>query len=98
MYNMNQPKKEELSKTKETSRIECAEKCKQSAECVGFDFDTKSKDCSLSKTPWKTATGYPAGKSYMWVCEKKNGKAFTDLPGKMPSFLKISSASNFHPS
>jgi hypothetical protein len=57
-------------------RNACAKKCCENTECIGFDWDTKSMDCWLSKMTWNDV---PLNDhNYRWACQKKdvnkNGK------------------------
>ena len=72
IYNVRQPVKGEIASSKETSRVECAKICRSNPSCVGFEFDTKTKQCSLSKTSWRESR--PTSTSYKVTCEKKDGK------------------------
>ena len=65
-------KDNDIAKSKESSRMECAKKCQEHAECIGFDYKPSTTDCFLSKTSWRQYT--PTGLSNWWVCEKKDGK------------------------
>ena len=62
----------DLVKSKETSRLECAKKCHGNSECVGFEYKPKSADCFLTKTSWREFA--PTGLTDWWSCEKKEGK------------------------
>merc|ERR1712168_23346 len=48
----------------------CAKKCCENTECIGFDWDTKSMDCWLSKMTWNDV---PLNDhNYRWACQKKD--------------------------
>ena len=61
----------DIAKSKETSRMECARVCHSNAECIGFEYNPVTKDCYLSKTQWRELT--PTGLANWWTCEKKEG-------------------------
>ena len=72
----------DMAHSKEASRPHCAKKCCMTKGCIGFDFDVKSKDCWLSKTPWSKVppTGGLKTKTKM-ACQKntkvdQGGKTF----------------------
>lgn len=64
----------DMAHSKEASRPNCAKKCCMTKGCIGFDFDTVSKDCWLSKTPWSKVppTGGVLAMNKM-TCTRKNG-------------------------
>ena len=65
-------KENDVAKSKEASRMECANICHKNSECVGFEYNPTTKDCFLSKTSWREMT--PTSLSNWWACEKKDGK------------------------
>ena len=73
MWGMAQ-KDNDIAKSEETSRMECAKACNSNEECVGFDYNPTTKDCFLSKMSWRHVA--PRSLSNWWVCEKKDGKSF----------------------
>ena len=73
MWGMVQ-KDNDIDKSKEISREECAKQCEKNVDCIGFDFYPVNKDCFLSQTTWKELV--PSGLSGRWVCEKKDGIPF----------------------
>ena len=69
-------KEYDIAKSKEISPKECSNKCLDNPECIGFDFDVKTKDCFLSKTSWRKAR--PEKVSDKITCEKKEGSLKID--------------------
>ena len=54
------------------NRRECAKKCHEHAECVGFEYyPAGNRDCYLTKKSWEDVA--PANTGSRWSCEKKGG-------------------------
>ena len=71
-------KNNDIAKSKEATRSECAKICNENDDCIGFEYNPTTKDCYLTKTAWKDFT--PTGLSNWWSCEKKDGKRILNGP------------------
>merc|ERR1711962_333561 len=64
-----QQKVKSIGHSKEKTRPGCAQKCCVKKGCVGFDYNTKTKDCWLSGTPWSKVRPSQATSTRM-TCKK----------------------------
>ena len=77
------------------SRAECAKKCHENAECIGFEYyPASNRDCYLTKTPWQTVQ--PANTGSRWGCEKKGGKIWNfEIIFKILMLIELDYTCNF---